>query len=304
MPKKQLPPNVIVTILTSGTKSSIHKPGRAPPKITNTPPTSRPVIPAVRVSPKVLSIKQLPYYVLVDQNGFEHPVAIVDIYRNPREARACFPHAVGRHTLVDPSKLKPAPADLDLSGVKKWWETSARPGNRQDKGTLYFPPPPQGFRPDDYVTVVIPDEPPLPGLVDEVIRSQVSGEIQYRVIYSKDSNYNTGQLHASEVTGPAFTFNPATDFQHPASHVSRNSPVSPPLFTEEDGTVDRPLTPVFADGGFIGPPPQGDPAFSTPARQYVLFSNRRHLRQPPEDEIYPLHLRDEDIERLTCREEF
>ena len=206
-PRRALPSNITVSVLGVSKKDSVE------------------ITKAKKASPNKRASKfsRESLHVLVDANKLEHLVCTVQTIHNPTVARVCFVDSRGRHSLVDPSILSPAPANIDLSAVDRWWEGCVLPQTRADTGTAYFPPPFDGFKRGDFVTVCIPDIDPLPALVSETYPAAILTGRQYRVLYSQDSPYDSGVVAALEVTGPAITFNPATDFQ-----------VEAPLRQEED----------------------------------------------------------------------
>lgn len=166
-------------------------------------------------------------YHLVDANGHKHLVYTIHFLANPAMVRVCFVGARGVRALVNPDTLLPAPADIDLSTVDSWWQMRHYLKSRDDNGAVFFPPPSAGFKAGDFVSVCIPDIPPLPALVKEVYPAASGTHVgkHYRVRYSADSAYDAGLVGGLEVTGPGITFSPTTDFKHVEEEEEAEEPV-------------------------------------------------------------------------------
>ena len=224
----------------------------------------------------------------------------------PSRAKKVLPYTsasllTGLRMLADGNERRHLVFDnVDLSTVHPWWGKCVIPVDPNDPGAAYFPLPPHGFVEGEYVTVCIPDIEPLDALVDDAYsRTKGStGGKYYKVIYSEDSPYDSGIVDAKEVMGPRITFDPSKDFRHPGS-TEVFEPISPgptsellmwdaeddsaSLLCNEDmtlGMIRTPSDPFIGNHGalVIGDVARADSAFSTPKKQYVLFSDRRALR--------------------------
>lgn len=293
-----MPPHV-----TSASSTSTKTYPRAGSTICKAPP-STPKIKTIQAGKDGKSrLARAGLHILVDANGHEHLVYSIHFLHNPDLIRVCFVEARGTHALVRPDILRPAPANIDLSTVDSWWQMRSYHKSRDGLGVVFFPPPPGGFKKDDFVTVVIPDVPALPALVTEVYTAATGGGHvgkHYRVLYSQDSDYDTGLVTGFEVVGPGIMFSPTTDFKRGKPKEAEERPPSPPPdspvalpdFTPADARIEGmsptgwtiPRLPsatvehAFANGAFIGSPPPPDPAFVTPEDPNMLFFDKSLLQ--------------------------
>lgn len=292
MPFLQIPAGVKIHI-TGG--KIICKEPLGLPKLTDKPPSR-----AKKVLPYTSASLRTGLRMLADGNERRHLVFALRSYPDLARTRICFVDARGQHAMVDSARLLPPPDNVDLSTVHPWWGKCVIPVDPNDPGAAYFPLPPHGFVEGEYVTVCIPDIEPLDALVDDAYSrtKRSTGGKYYKVIYSEDSPYDSGIVDAKEVMGPRITFDPSKDFRHPGS-TEVFEPISPgptsellmwdaeddsaSLLCNEDmtlGMIRTPSEPFIGNHGalVIGDVARADSAFSTPKKQYVLFSDRRALR--------------------------